>query len=255
MSADLQDIAAKLIARGKGILAADGHRERLKDYLWDGCQVAGRSPCHERATECCVRKCKRARSRTTRCALPEAEPCADRRAEVLLDGTHTIERCDQVTGLVLQAVCNSLCEQAVSLEAMLLKPNMVIAGKESPRQASTPEVATTTLRCLRRHVPAAVPGIVFLSGGQEDRVATANLNAINQLPGPKPWAISFSNGRALQDGALKAWHGRNENLAAGQHAFYHRARCNAAASLGTYDPELDARPDGNPTHRHSWHDD
>jgi fructose-bisphosphate aldolase class 1 len=99
---------------------------------------------------------------------------------------------------------------------MLLKPNMVIAGKECPHQAGVQDVATATLRCLRRNVPAAVPGIVFLSGGQEDRVGTAHLNAINRLPGPKPWRISFSYGRALQDHALETWHGKDENLAAGK---------------------------------------
>ena len=103
---------------------------------------------------------------------------------------------------------------------MLLKPNMVISGKECARQASVEEVATATLRCLRRHVPAAVPGIVFLSGGQNARLVTAHLNAINRLPGPKPWKISFSYGRAVQDPALEAWHGRNETLAAGQQALY-----------------------------------
>ena len=152
--------------------------------------------------------------------VPIVEP------EVLMDGSHTIERCEEVTGAVLHAVFHALFEQGVSLEAMLLKPNMVIAGKECPRQASVQEVATATLRCLRRHVPAAVPGIVFLSGGQTDRLATAHLNAINRLPGPKPWKISFSYGRALQDPALEAWHGRDENLAAGQQALYRRARCN-----------------------------
>jgi fructose-bisphosphate aldolase, class I len=117
---------------------------------------------------------------------------------------------------------------------------MVIAGKDCPRQASVQEVATATLRCLRRHVPAAVPGIVFLSGGQKDRVATAHLNAINRPPGPKPWKISFSYGRALQDAALEAWHGRDENLKAGQQAFYHRARCNGAAARGEYTDQMEA---------------
>ena len=142
-------------------------------------------------------------------------------------------------------------------EAMLLKPNMVIAGKECPRQASVQEVATATLRCLRRHVPAAVPGIVFLSGGQDDRLATAHLNAINRLPGPKPWKISFSYGRALQDPALEAWHGRDENLKAGQQALSHRARCNGAASLGKYTDEMEAASTsgGDPPHRRDWHDD
>jgi fructose-bisphosphate aldolase class I len=165
--------------------------------------------------------------------VPIVEP------EVLMDGSHEIERCEEVTGAVLHAVFRALFEQRVALEAMLLKPNMVIAGKECPRPASVHQVATATLRCLRRHVPAAVPGIVFLSGGQEDTAATAHLNAISRLAGSKPWKISFSYGRALQDPALEAWHGRDENLKAGQQALYHRARCNGAASLGTYTEEIE----------------
>ena len=166
--------------------------------------------------------------------VPIVEP------EVLMNGPHGIERCEEVTGAVLHAVFDALFEQGVSLEAMLLKPSMVIAGMDCARQASVEEVATATLRCLRRHVPAAVPGIVFLSGGQKDRVATAHLNAINRLPGPKPWKISFSYGRALQDAALEAWHGRDENLEAGQRALYHRARCNGAAARGEYTSEMEA---------------
>jgi fructose-bisphosphate aldolase, class I len=166
--------------------------------------------------------------------VPIVEP------EVLMNGAHTIERCEEVTGGVLQAVFHALFEQGVSLESMLLKPSMVIAGKDCPRQASVQEVATATLRCLRRHVPAAVPGIVFLSGGQKDRLATAHLNAINRLPGPKPWKLSFSYGRALQDAALEAWHGRDQNLKAGQQAFYHRARCNGAAARGEYTDATEA---------------
>jgi fructose-bisphosphate aldolase class I len=174
-----------------------------------------------------------------------------------MDGSHSIERCEEVTGTVLHAVFRALSEQGVWLERMLLKPNMVIAGKECPHSASVQEVATATLRCLRRHVPAAVPGIVFLSGGQEDRVATAHLDAINRLPGPKPWRISFSYGRALQDPALEAWHGRDENLEAGREALYQRARCNSAASLGRYTDEIEATPvgAGSPPHRREWHDD
>jgi fructose-bisphosphate aldolase, class I len=165
--------------------------------------------------------------------VPIVEP------EVLMNGGHTIERCEDVTGKVLHAVFDALLEQGVSLESILLKPNMVIAGMECPRPASVQEVASATLRCLRRHVPAAVPGIVFLSGGQTDRMATAHLNAINRLPGPKPWKISFSYGRALQDAAMGAWHGRDENLTAGQHAFYHRARCNGAATRGEYTDQME----------------
>ncbi|MGH6895035.1 MAG: class I fructose-bisphosphate aldolase [Geminicoccaceae bacterium] len=166
--------------------------------------------------------------------VPIVEP------EVLMNGAHMIERCEEVTGTVLQAVFHVLFEQGVSLESMLLKPSMVIAGKDCSRQASVQEVATATLRCLRRHVPAAVPGIVFLSGGQKDRLATAHLNAINRLPGPKPWKLSFSYGRALQDAALEKWHGRDENLKAGQQAFYHRAHCNSAAMRGEYTDEMEA---------------
>jgi fructose-bisphosphate aldolase class I len=137
-------------------------------------------------------------------------------------------------------VFHALFEQGVSLESMLLKPSMVIAGKDCARQASVQEVATATLRCLRRHVPAAVPGIVFLSGGQTERMATAHLNAINRLSGPKPWKISFSYGRALQDAAMAAWQGREQNLKAGQQAFYHRARCNGAATRGEYTDQMEA---------------
>jgi len=168
--------------------------------------------------------------------VPIVEP------EVLMNGGHTIERCEEVTGAVLHAVFHALFEQGVSLESMLLKPSMVIAGKDCSRQAGVQEVATATLRCLRRHVPAAVPGIVFLSGGQQDRLATAHLNAINRLPGPKPWKLSFSYGRALQDEAMAAWQGRDENLKAGQQAFYHRARCNGAATRGEYTEEMEAEP-------------
>jgi fructose-bisphosphate aldolase class I len=166
--------------------------------------------------------------------VPIVEP------EVLMNGAHTIKRCEEVTGAVLHAVFDALFEQGVSLESMLLKPSMVIAGKDCSRQASVQDVATATLRCLRRHVPLAVPGIVFLSGGQKDRLATAHLNAINRLPGPKPWKLSFSYGRALQDAAMEAWHGRDENVKAGQQALYHRARCNGAAARGEYTDATEA---------------
>jgi fructose-bisphosphate aldolase, class I len=183
--------------------------------------------------------------------VPIVEP------EVLMDGSHSIERCEEVTGMVLHAVFDALFEQRVALECMLLKPNMIVSGKECASPASVGEVATATLRCLRRHVPAAVPGVVFLSGGQEDRLATAHLNEINRLPEAKPWRISFSYGRALQDHALEAWHGRDENLEAGRQALYLRARCNSAASLGRYTPEIEATPAsaGAPPHRREWRDD
>ena len=183
--------------------------------------------------------------------VPIVEP------EVLMDGSHTIERCEEITGIVLRAVFHALFEQGVELEEMLLKPNMVIVGKECPHHVPVQDVATATLRCLRRHVPAAVPGIVFLSGGQNSRLATAHLNAINRLPGPKPWKISFSYGRALQDPALEAWQGRDENLAAGQSALYRRASCNGAASVGKYtdEMELETVSADDPPHRRDWRDD
>ena len=183
--------------------------------------------------------------------VPNVEP------EVLMDGSHSIERCEEVTGLVLHTVFDALLEQRVALECMLLKPNMVISGKECANQASVVEVAAATLRCSRRHVPAAVPGIVFLSGGQTDRVATAHLNAINRLPGAKPWRISFSYGRALQDHALEAWHGRDENFAAGRQVLFQRARCNSAASLGKYTDEMEATSASahSPPHRREWRED
>jgi fructose-bisphosphate aldolase class I len=167
--------------------------------------------------------------------VPIVEP------EVLMDGSHTIERCEEVTGAVLHTVFNALRDQQVSLEGMLLKPNMVIAGKECAKQAAVKEVATATLRCLRRHVPAAVPGIVFLSGGQDHLAATMHLSAINQLEGPKPWRLSFSYGRALQDEALKAWGGKRENLKAGQRLFHHRAKCDSAAALGRYTAAMEGQ--------------
>jgi fructose-bisphosphate aldolase class I len=183
--------------------------------------------------------------------VPIVEP------EVLMDGVHTIERCEEVTSWVLHTVFDALFEQCVRLEGMLLKPSMVIAGKNCPKQASMQEVATATVRCLRRHVPAVVPGIVFLSGGQPSITATAHLNAINRLDGPKPWSISFSYGRALQDVALEAWHGKKENLKAAQQAFHHRAKCNSEAARGRYTDKLEHEPAGasEPAHRPDWHDD
>ncbi|NJO35054.1 MAG: fructose-bisphosphate aldolase class I, partial [Rhodospirillales bacterium] len=176
--------------------------------------------------------------------VPIVEP------EVLMDGDHDIDRCYDVTELTLKTLYAELYEARVALEGSILKPNMVIAGMECPHRASVHEVARATVRCLRRHVPAAVPGIVFLSGGQTDRMATAHLNEINRPPGPKPRRISFSYGRALQDAAMAAWQGRDENLKAGQQAIFHRARCNGAASLGKYTEEMKAGPVKAPGSEH-----
>jgi fructose-bisphosphate aldolase class I len=165
--------------------------------------------------------------------VPIVEP------EVLMDGTHTIERSYAVTSSVQRAVFAQLAEQRVELEGMLLKPNMVLAGYDCPRQPSASEVAEATLTCLRNEVPPAVPGIVFLSGGQEDTTATEHLNAINSAPGPKPWQLSFSYGRALQAAAQAAWRGDPAQVARAQAAYLHRARMNGAARSGGYSSELE----------------
>ncbi len=182
--------------------------------------------------------------------VPIVEP------EVLMDGPHSIERCEAVTGSVLQAVFAALVTHGVSFEEMLLKPNMVVSGDDCPREADVGEVATATLRCLLRHVPPAVPGVVFLSGGQPDVVATRHLDAINRAGGPKPWKLSFSYGRALQDAALATWRGKAENLAAAQRAFHHRARCNSLATRGEYSEMEEKRMNGPaPSISAHWRDD
>jgi fructose-bisphosphate aldolase, class I len=164
--------------------------------------------------------------------VPIVEP------EVLMDGDHSIERSFEVTSRTLHAVFTELRDQRVHPEGLLLKPNMVLSGYENAEQAPHEQVAEETIRCFKRHVPAAVPGIVFLSGGQSDEDATANLNAINAL-GPHPWQLSFSYGRALQAPALKAWGGKEENVEAAQRAYYHRAKMNSAARTGMYAPEME----------------
>jgi fructose-bisphosphate aldolase class I len=154
--------------------------------------------------------------------------------EVLMRGGHGLERCAEVTERVLHAVFDALFDQKVLLEGMLLKPNMITPGRDAARQASVADVAAATLRTLRRLVPPAVPGIVFLSGGQDNVLATQHLAAINQLDGPKPWKLSFSYGRALQDEALTTWRAKRESVPAAQRAFQHRAQCLSAAVLGRY---------------------
>jgi fructose-bisphosphate aldolase class I len=165
--------------------------------------------------------------------VPIVEP------EVLMDGSHTIERCEAVTERTLNIVFDALSTLRIKFEGMVLKPNMVVSGIDCPRQADVVEVAKATIRCLRRTVPSAVPGIVFLSGGQSDVRATQHLNAINQL-GPHPWQVSFSYGRALQDACIRAWSGDAAKLGAGQQAFYHRAKCNGLARFGKYTEKLEA---------------
>jgi fructose-bisphosphate aldolase class I len=166
--------------------------------------------------------------------VPIVEP------EVLMDGMHIIERHFEVTEQTLKIVFHALAEHRVALEAMLLKPNMVLSGKDCPQQASVQEVAEATLRCMKRVVPAAVPGLVFLSGGQSDLEATEHLNAMNGL-GRAPWELSFSFGRALQAPVLKAWKGDASNLADAQQAFHHRALCNSKARFGKYTAEIEKK--------------
>lgn len=167
--------------------------------------------------------------------VPIVEP------EVLMDGahsTHDIDRCYQITEWTLRTVFRELYDARVVLEGMVLKPNMVIAGQKSAKQASAEEVAEKTLRCLKSTVPSAVPGIAFLSGGQSDEVATRHLSLMNQI-GSNPWPLTFSYGRALQAAALSAWGGKPENVAAGQRAFAHRARMNSLAALGKWEQTLE----------------
>jgi fructose-bisphosphate aldolase class I len=239
------DLGTRPLAGSPGELVTeglDGLRERLQAYRalgarfakWRAVFVVGEGL----PTPACIEANAHALARYAALCqeeglVPIVEP------EVLMDGAHTLERCEEVTGRVLHAVFGALFEQHVALEGMLLKPNMVLAGQDSPGQASVKEVAAATLRTLQRHVPPAVPAVVFLSGGQDHVLATEHLGAINRLPGPKPWRLSYSYGRALQEEALEAWHGRSENVPAGQHAFYHRARCDSAAALGTYRSDME----------------
>ena len=165
--------------------------------------------------------------------VPVVEP------EVLMDGDHSIGRCEEVTRATLEGVFDALFDQRVVLEGMLLKTGMVLSGKDCAQQADEEEVAEATIRCLRRFVPAAVPGIVFLSGGQSDEAATQRLNAICNVS-DVPWKLSFSFGRALQAPALKIWKGSQDNVAAAQAALHHRAKCNGLAVEGKYSEQRES---------------
>jgi fructose-bisphosphate aldolase class I len=166
--------------------------------------------------------------------VPIVEP------EVLMDGEHPLERCCEVTAEVLRTVFSQLYTQRVALEGMILKPNMVLPGKDCPKQDSVEEVADASVTCLLRAVPAAVPGIAFLSGGQPYEWASARLNAMNlRFKTRMPWALTFSFSRAIQQPALEIWKGQQANAAAAQQALYHRARCNSAARLGQYTAEME----------------
>ncbi|HSR71064.1 MAG TPA: class I fructose-bisphosphate aldolase [Kiloniellales bacterium] len=215
----------------------DGLRDRLNEYAGLGARFTKWRAVYrigeETPTPACITANAHALARFAALSqeaglVPIVEP------EVLMDGDHDIEVCEAVTEEVLRVVFAELPMQDVELEGMLLKPNMVVSGKDCPEQADVEEVAERTLRCLAHCVPAAVPGIVFLSGGQSDEQATLHLDAMNRRPGVKPWKLSFSYGRALQAAPLKAWSGKRENVEAGQAAFLERAKANGAATLGRY---------------------
>jgi fructose-bisphosphate aldolase, class I len=219
----------------------DGLRDRLEEYRELGARFAKwratYSIAHDKPSEYCVWTNAHALARYAALCqeaglVPIVEP------EVLQDGTHTIAESRKATGRVLQAVYTELHDQRLDFRGTLLKPNMVLSGYDASDRASADEVADVTLECFYKHVPAAVPGIVFLSGGQSDEDATAHLNAMNAR-GPHPWQLSFSYGRALQAPALKAWGGKEENVEAAQRAYYHRAKMNSAARTGMYLPEME----------------
>jgi len=219
----------------------DGLRERIKDYVGLGAKFAkwravidiGRNMPSYNAINANAQALARYAALCVEGGLvPIVEP------EVLMDGDHDIDTCEKITEWVLKEVYAQLYYAKVPLEKTILKPNMVIAGKKCPQQASRQEVAERTIRVLRAAVPVAVSGIAFLSGGQTDEDATAHLSLMNGM-GPLPWRLSFSYGRALQAAAQKAWSGKSENHAAGQRAFAHRAKMNGAAALGQWSQAME----------------
>jgi fructose-bisphosphate aldolase class I len=234
---DLPGFPAEVVTEG-----LDGLRGRLKEYKELGAKFA-----KWRAvitigdgipTYTCLQANGHALARyAALCQEAEIVPIVE--PEVLLDGNHTIEQSQEVTEKTLKITFNELFLQRVHLEGMILKPSMVVSGKDNPRQAGVEEVAQRTIQCLKRTVPAVVPGIAFLSGGQSAVSATEHLNAMNKL-GPHPWQVSFSYARALQDPALKAWKGEAGNVTTAQRIFYHRAKMNSAARSGSYTSQMES---------------
>lgn len=239
------DKGAKPLANSAGekiTEGLDGLRERFQEYYRLGARFAKWRAVIDIAegipTEYCVRANAQALARYAALAqeaglAPIVEP------EVLMDGAHTIERCAAVTSFVLKTVFDELHVHRIALEGMILKPNMVVSGMKCPQQAGVEQVARETLRVLKERVPAAVPGIMFLSGGQSAELATAHLNALNVL-GPAPWKLSFSYGRALQAPSLEAWRGKPDKVDAAQQEFLLRARCNSAACAGSYTSKMES---------------
>src|SRR5216117_3498227 len=238
------DKGAKAIANFPGEKVTeglDGLRERFAEYRQLGARFAKWRAVitigENIPTRTCIEANAEALARyAALCQEADLVPIVE--PEVLMDGAHTIERHFEVTQQTLESVFHSLYEHRVALGGMLLKPNMVLSGKDCPEQASVQEVAEATVRCMKRVVPAAVPGLVFLSGGQTDQQATEHLNAMNQLPG-LPWQLSFSYGRALQAPVLKAWKGEAANVTKAQQAFHHRALCNSKARFGKYTEQME----------------
>src|SRR6266480_3724356 len=238
------DTGAKPLALAEGETITeglDGLRERLADYRELGARFAKWRAVIGISDKIPTRRCieTNAELLARYAALSqEADLVPIVEPEVLMDGAHTIQRHFNVTLQTLEIVFHALFEHRVALEAMLLKPNMVLSGKDCPQQASVQEVAIATLRCMKHVVPAAVPGLVFLSGGQSDVEATEHLNAMNRLD-QVPWQLSFSYGRALQAPVLEAWKGDAANVAKAQQAFHHRSSCNSKARFGKYTAEME----------------
>jgi len=223
----------------------DGLRERLIEYRGLGARFAKWRAVidigerHVMPSYTCIKANAHALARyAALCQDEDIVPIVE--PEVLMDGGHDIDRCVEVTEWVLKETFQELFYQRVALEGMVLKPNMAVPGKKSAKRAAVAEVAEKTVRVLKACVPAAVPGIAFLSGGQSDEEATAHLNAINKL-GPLPWHVTFSYGRALQAAPQKAWSGKSENVAAAQRAFGHRAAMNGLAALGQWQADLERK--------------
>ena len=239
------DLGAKPLALAEGETITeglDGLRERFAEYYELGARFSKWRATYsieaERPSEYCVWTNAHALARYATLSqeagiVPIVEP------EVLMDGDHSIEQVANATGRAQQALFTELHDQRVDLYGTVLKPNMVLSGYGASDRAGIDEVAEATLDVLTRHVPAAVPGIVFLSGGQTDEDATAHLNAMNSR-GPLPWELSFSYGRALQAPAIKAWAGEPANVEEAQKAYYRRAKFNSAARTGSYAPEMEA---------------
>ena len=221
----------------------DGLRERLIEYRGLGAKFAKWRAVIDIApgipSYACIHANAHALARyAALCQEQDIVPIVE--PEVLMDGGHDMDRCAQITQWVLKTVYEELYLARVQLEGTVLKPNMVVPGKKSGQRASAEEVAEKTIRVLKNCVPPAVPGIAFLSGGQSDEEATAHLDAMNKIGG-LPWRLTFSYGRALQAAPQKAWSGRNENVAAAQRAFTHRARMNGLATLGQWKADLEKR--------------